>query len=186
MAGSRGSETRTIPVGESLQEIDEDLLGSLGDLAASLPRICALGQGGPPVLDVPLHKALTYFLEIQTHYGAPLWAGANRGFNGADLDAWDEPDVLPCAVWLPGEAPASDYWFRISARSRIALTISHVAGPSGLWVALKLPAIKRSRYPFRGKDLKCPGPATPKPVYIHLHGTSAIRQAVQQALSVLL
>ena len=45
--GAKREKTRTIPVGDSLQEIDEDLLGSLGDLAASLPRICALGHGAP-------------------------------------------------------------------------------------------------------------------------------------------
>ena len=62
--GDKREKVRTIPVGDSLQEVDEDLLGSLEDLAATLPKICALGQGGPSVLDVPLHKALTYFLEI--------------------------------------------------------------------------------------------------------------------------
>ena len=53
-------------------------------------------------------------------------------------------------------------------------------------MALKVPAIKRSKHPFRCKDHKCPGPAALRPVYIHLHGTSAIRPEIQQALSVLL
>ena len=70
--GAKREKTRTVPVGDSLQEIDEDLYQSLGDLMASLPRICALSWGSPPILDVRLHKALTYFMEIRTHYGAPL------------------------------------------------------------------------------------------------------------------
>ena len=94
----------TVPVGDSLQEIDEDLYRSLGDLTASLPRVCALGWGSPPILDVRLHKALTYFLEAKTHYGAPLWAGVDPGFEGASLDLWDEQDAGPCVVWLPGSA----------------------------------------------------------------------------------
>ena len=49
---------------DSLLEVDEDLLDFLGALAANLPRICALEPGGPPILDVCLHKALTYLLEI--------------------------------------------------------------------------------------------------------------------------
>ena len=89
-------------------------------------------------------------------------------------------------VWLPGSAPTGDYWSQIAARPRTTLTISHEAGPSGLWVALKVPAIKLSKYPFRCRDHKCSGPRTPRPVFIHLHGTSAIRPEIQQALSVLL
>ena len=69
---------------------------------------------------------------------------------------------------------------------RVTATISHVEGPSGLWIALKLPAVKRSRYPFRCKDHKCHGPATLKPVYIHLHGTPSICPEIQMAMSVLL
>ena len=53
-------------------------------------------------------------------------------------------------------------------------------------MALKVPAIKLSKYPFRCKDHKCAGPRTPRPVFIHLHGTPAIRPEIQQALSVLL
>ena len=53
--GAKREKTRTIPVGDSLQEIEEDLFGSLGDLTASLPRICALGWGSLPILDVRLH-----------------------------------------------------------------------------------------------------------------------------------
>ena len=173
-------------MGDSLQEVGEDLLDSLGAVAANLPRICALDAGGPPILDVRLHKALTYFLEIRTHYGAPLWVGFDRDVEGVDLDAWDEPGDLPCAVWLPGEAPDHSYRRRISVMPRGTLTISHVEGPTGLWVALKLPAVKRSKYPFRCKDHECHGLATLKPVSIHLHRTPAIRPEIQQAISVLL
>ena len=66
------------------------------------------------------------------------------------------------------------------------MTISHVEGPSGPWVTLKLPAVKQSRYPFRCKHHKCQGPTAPKPGFIHLHGTPSIRPEVQMAMSVLL
>ena len=69
---------------------------------------------------------------------------------------------------------------------RVTATINHVEGPSGLWIALKLPAVKRSKYPFRCKYHKCHGPTVPKPVYIHLHGTPSIRPEIQMAMSVLL
>ena len=52
---------------------------------------------------------------------------------------------------------------------RVTATISHATGPSGLWIALKLPAVKRSKYPRQGSQVSRPG--NPKPVYIHLHGT---------------
>ena len=106
---AKREKVRIVPVGDSLQEADEDLLDSLGAIAADLPRICARDPRGPPILDIRLHKALTYFLEIQTHYGAPLWAGVDRGAEGVDLEAWDEAGDLPCAVWLPGEAPDHSY-----------------------------------------------------------------------------
>ena len=78
---------------------------------------------------------------LRATHGAPLWAGVDQGFDGADLDAWDEPNDLPCAVWLSGEASASNYWSRISAQSRITLTISHVVGGCvcgwvGVWVCV--------------------------------------------------
>ena len=94
VVGGRGAKREKVqigPVGDSLQEVGEDLLDSLGAVAANLPRICALDAGGPPILDIRLHKALTYFLEIRTHYGAPLWAGVDRDVEGVDLHAWDEP-----------------------------------------------------------------------------------------------
>ena len=94
VVGGRGAKREKVqigPVGDSLQEVGEDLLDSLGAVAANLPRICALDTGGPPILDVRLHKALTYFLEIRTHYSAPLWAGVDRDVEGVDLHAWDEP-----------------------------------------------------------------------------------------------
>ena len=87
--------------------------------------------------------------------------------------------VRRCGPGLLVEAPDSGYWSRISAMPKVTLTISHLAGPSGLWVALKRPAIKRSKYPFCCKDHKCPCPAAPRPVYIHLHGTPAIRPEIQ-------
>ena len=62
--GAKREKVRIIPVADSLLEVDEDLLDFLGALAANLPRICALEPGGPPILDVCLHKALTYLLEI--------------------------------------------------------------------------------------------------------------------------
>ena len=96
--GAKREKVRIVPVGDSLQEVNEDLLDSLGAVAANLPRICALDPGSPPILDVRLHKALTYFLESRTHYGAPLWTGVGRDAEGVDLDAWDELGDLPCAV----------------------------------------------------------------------------------------
>ena len=36
---------------------------------------------------------------------------------------------------------------------RVTLTISHVEGPSGLWVARKLLAVKRSKYPPVAKTM---------------------------------
>ena len=83
-------KVRIVPVGDSPREVDGDLLESLGAIAADLPQICALDPRSPPIRDVRLHKALTYFLEIRTHYGAPLWTGVDRDAEGVDLDAWDE------------------------------------------------------------------------------------------------
>ena len=65
---------------------------------------------------------------------------------------------------------------------RVTVTISHIEGPSGLWVALKLPAVKRFRYPFRCKHHKCQGPTAPKPVFIHLHRTPSIRAEIQTTI----
>ena len=99
---AKREKVRIVLVADSLQVVNEDLLDSPGALAADLPRICALDPRGPPILDVRLHKALTYFLEIRPHYGAPLWAGVDRGAEGVDLEAWDEAGDLPCAAWPNG------------------------------------------------------------------------------------
>ena len=139
---AKREKVRIVPVGDSLQEVDEDLLDSLGAVAADLPQICAVDPGSPPILDVRLHKALNYFLEIRTHYGAALWTSVGLDAEGMDLHAWDKSGPLPCAVSLLGEAPDRSYWRRVSAMLRVTLTISHVEGPSSLWVALKLPAVK--------------------------------------------
>ena len=93
--GAKREKVWIIPVADSLMEVDEDLLDSLGSLAADLPRICALDPRGPPILDVRLHKALTYFLEIRTHYGALPWAGVDQGAEGVDLEALDEAGGIP-------------------------------------------------------------------------------------------
>ena len=64
----------------------------------------------------------------------------------------------------------------------ITVTISHSEGPTDLWNALKAPAIKRSKYPFRCRHHKCPGPPQARPVYIRLHGLPIIWQEVQSAM----
>ena len=89
VVGGRGAQrekTKTIPGGDSFQEMGQDLFGSLGDLTASLPRICALGWRSLPILDVCLHRTPTYFMDIRTHYGAPLWASVDPRFEGASPD----------------------------------------------------------------------------------------------------
>ena len=72
-----------------------------------------------------------------------------------NLDAWDEASVNPGIVWLSGDAPDGNYWQRISTMSRITVTINHPEGPTGLWIVLKAPAIKLSKYPFRCRHHKC-------------------------------
>ena len=64
---------------------------------------------GPPLPDVPLHKALTYLPEIRTHYDPPLWAHVDPDVDRVDLEAWDEVTVDPSVVGLSGGAPGSDY-----------------------------------------------------------------------------
>ena len=146
--GAKREKVRMVPVAASLLEIDEDLLPSLGQHAGSLPLICSPNPGDPPFLDVRFHKALTYLLDIHTHCGAPLWAHVDRDVDRANLGDWDEVNGLPSVVWLSRDALDCDYGRQISTKPRITVTISHVEGPSGLWVALKAPAVKQSKYPF--------------------------------------
>ena len=115
-----------VPVAESLLEVDEDLLLSLGSHARDLPPACSLDPGEPPILDVRFHKALTNLLEIQTHYGAPFWAHVDQDIDMANLEDWDEVNDLPSVVWLSGDTPGRDYWRRISSKSRITAPVSHV------------------------------------------------------------
>ena len=148
-------------------------------------------------------RPLPTSLEIRTHYGAPLWARVDPGFEGANLDLWDKQEACPCAVWLPGSDPTRDYWSQIAAQLRTTLTISDGADPSGLWVALKVPAIKRSKYPFslQGAQVCRSGdpPAGLHPPAWYLgdppgdptslaygHTTGNTPERIQQALSVLL
>ena len=77
--GAKREKLRIVPMGDLLQEVDEDLLDSLAAVAADLPQICALDPGSPPILDVRLHKALTYYLTSPR---------AERGLLGA---CWASP-----------------------------------------------------------------------------------------------
>lgn len=108
--------------------------------AGGLPLIFFPDPGDPPLLDVCFPEALTYLLEIHTHYGASLWAHVGWDIDRADLRDWVEINVYPSVVGLSGDC---EYWRQISTQPRITVTISHAdsplgpLGPSGLWIALK-------------------------------------------------